>query len=205
MVDSQIAVSSFTPLAQRKVALADGELRELPQTLKLSFRGDAGDQNFLQSAARLLDKAGAGQLQIPTAPNTVSSTSQASMFWMGPDEWMFRSEPAAFDSLSAVLSANMLQQTVSADFADQHVAIVDVSDYYTVFELRSRHATQLLARGCPLDLDSCFAEAGCCAQTRIGNAAVLLDTTSAELWRIQVRWSYAQYLWQLLERSALSL
>ena len=201
MAESQLAVTSLTPLQHRKVALAGGELRELPQTLKFSLRGDAGDQKFLQSASSALSNAGVGELVIPATPNTVSAGHDGSIFWMAPDEWLVRSEPAAFNTLSSKLS----EEAFAAEFADQHVAVVDVSDYYTVFELESMRAVELLARGCPLDLESCFAKVGCCAQTRIGNAAVLLDSNAADLWRIQVRWSYAQYLWQLLERSALSL
>ncbi len=201
MAELHKAVPTFTPLRQKKIALAGGELRELPQTLKLSLRGDAADQAFLQAAADVLTKAGAGGLPIPLAANTVSAGSRASIFWMGPDEWLLRTEADALDELSGPLS----ESAVATAFEEQHVAVVDVSDYYTVLELGSKHSMDILARSCPLDLESCFAKQGCCAQTRLGNAAVLLDSDSPDLWRIQVRWSYAQYLWQLLERSASSV
>ncbi len=199
-MDNLIAETA-TPLQQREVSLASGQLRELEQTLKISLRGNASDQQFEQAVKELLSRAGAGNIQLPIAANTTNTTDNCSVFWMGPDEWLFRSEPAATTALSSALA----EEVCAGAFSEMHAAAVDVSDYYTLFELQSPNALALLSRSCPLDLEKAFAEAGHCAQTRIGNAAVLLDSDDVSTWRIQVRWSYAQYLWQLLERSALSL
>lgn len=199
MVNS-VADIANTPLQQREVVLAGGHLREAALTLKFSLRGDSSDQRFMQAVNGLLGNAGAGDLQIPVVPNTISAGGQSTIFWMGPDEWLLRCEPQATQILSSALS----EDAFASAFSGLHAAAVDVSDYYTVFELHSADAMGLLARSCPLDLEKEFAEPGRCAQTRIGNAAVLLDANGTDKWRVQARWSYAQYLWQILERSALS-
>lgn len=199
MVNSVAEIA--TPLQQRTVSLAGGQLQELAHSLKFSLRGDSSEQKFTQAVSGLLRSGAAGDLQIPVAPNTVSAADKCSILWMGPNEWLVRSEPLASDALSSALS----EDAFTSAFSEMHAVAVDVSDYYTVFELQSPRAMELLARSCPLDLEVEFAGAGHCAQTRIGNAAVLLDSNDAMTWRIQVRWSYARYLWQLLERSALSL
>lgn len=196
--DGQVAGVAVvaTPLEQREVALAGGLLRELDVSEKISIRGRANDSAFVEATdATLAAEFGAGS-GLPLTPNTVTKTSTAAVFWMGPDEWLVRSTAKGMDSA--------LKQSLSGF----HAAVVDVSDYYTVLSLKSNHAMDILARSCPLDLEKAFQytspDTPRCAQTRIGNAAVLLDNTDATNFCIQVRWSYADYLFKLLERSALS-
>ena len=215
MVDSaRMSISNIswnTPLMQRQATLAGGQLSELPFSIKFSLRGDASDTRFTTSVNTLLKNAGLGDLHLPVEPNTVNASDKCSVLWMGPDEWLLRSNAIQNESPGEDLS----EESFSEAFSGQHAAVVDVSDYYTVLELQSPNAIEWLSRSCPLDLETEFPATdssensvslkSACAQTRMGNASVLLDKKDAECWRIQVRWSYAQYLWQLLQRSAISL
>ena len=67
-------------------------------------------------------------------------------------------------------------------------------------QLRSALA-QILATATPLDLRAHAFAPGQCAQTRLGHAGILLwaidDTPTYD---IQIRWSFAQYLFDLLAR-----
>ena len=76
-----------------------------------------------------------------------------------------------------------------------HSALTDVSDYYAILRLSGDLAREVLAHGCPLDLDESAFGAGSCAQTRFRAAAVLLHCAdSAPTFEVQMRWSYAEYL-----------
>ena len=208
-------IESHQPLQGQSVALAGGTLREASLVGKLIIRCDNSDaavESFLQQHG----------LALPAEANTLNTSEKGSLFWLGPDEWLLRSSadpgsPEWGDSINALQSA-------ASGRSDLHIALVDVSDYYAVLQLEGPHASAILSRSCPFDLYTLTSselnspEVKRCAQTRIGNAAALLDTYSLAgnststavsesndtCWNIQVRWSYADYLWKLLLRSAIS-
>src|SRR5262245_34943572 len=113
----------------------------------------------------------------PTEPNTTAEVAGATALWLGPDEWL-------------VLGAT------EADFPDA-AAAVDVSANRVAFELAGDDAAATLAQGCALDLDRF--EPGCCAQTLLARAQVILYRPGADTWRILVRPSFAGYLRAWLE------
>lgn len=196
------AISQYGPLSGIDTERADRLLRELPQSTKLNIRGDSNDPQF---AAALLKHS----LSLPDAANTLTKNESQQLFWMGPDEWLLRA-----DVVQAELAPALLESLRSL-----HSAVVDVSDYYTVIRVEGpgRMARDILAKSCPLDFHIAFAKPDSCAQTRIGNAACLLNETGSSKTGsgktgggsqlapdntaidIQVRWSYAEYVWQLLE------
>jgi len=195
MAEQNVSPLALTPLQHREVALAGGLLRELPHHSKVCLRANPDDSALVTRINQLLVSECGANAELPLLPNTVVQSGSASIFWMGPDEWMVRGEA---DQLATTLLTRF------AEGASPHAAVIDVSDYYTVLEFQSEHAMQVLARGCPLDMEQAFSTGQNCAQTRIGNAPVLLDTLDRNRWNIQVRWSFADYLFALLERSARS-
>jgi len=181
-------------LANRAPVDGDIVLRELPPRGKINLRGDAGDGDFTAAAFDVLGVA------LPVAANTVAVTDGVTVFWLGPDEWLIHCKLTDTDAL--------LQQ-LRARLAGMHFAATEVTDYFTVLELRGEQAAEVLARGCPLDLHARAFPAGACAQTRFGNATVLLHQPAAvdnavtnavdsTVFRIQVRWSFAGYVWDYL-------
>jgi len=202
-------IESHQPLHGKSASLAQGNLREATPVGKLVIRCDIEDaavSEFLQQH----------ELVLPVEANTCATSAKGELFWLGPDEWLLRSslDPGSTqwgDIVSAL-------QGEASPGSDRHLAIVDVSDYYTVLQLDGPHAGAMLARSCPLDLHTLTSSAvKRCAQTRMGNAAVMLDvrlqspqssTNTGDHrdagWNLQVRWSYADYLWKLLQRSAIS-
>ena len=93
---------------------------------------------------------------------------------------------------------NALQKTLS----NQHAAITEVSDYFSVIELAGPQAREIIASASPFDTRTQHFVTGQCTQTRFGHASILLwpleDTLSFGL---QVRWSYAQYVYNYLDQS----
>ena len=195
MTDERNPPTNITPTSpahHREPVEGKTSLRELPWCAKINLRGDPNNARFMSAAAEALGVA------LPTEPNTTATaktgteTDDATVFWLGPDEWLLHCNLARADTV-----LQQLQQKL----APLHHAATDVTDYYTVLELSGKDAAATLARGCPLDLHERVFKATHCAQTRFGNAGVLLYKPGAEPdFQIQVRWSFAVYVWDYLAK-----
>jgi len=200
------ANNTCQPLSGRSVVISDGQLRELPWCGKLALRCDSADAATLHA----LKLSG---LSLPTQANTLETYSGGRVIWMGPDEWLLHSDRDPASTVWIDFNTSLVENLKNC-----HAAQVDVSDYYTLLQLTGSNASAIIARSCPLDLYTVASKENACAQTRVGNAAALLIPIHAQRtsdkpnsepmniagWTIQVRWSYADYMWKLLERSALS-
>ncbi len=91
------------------------------------------------------------------------------VLWLGPDEWL-------------VLGGR------EEDYPDA-AAVVDVSANRVAFELSGSGAADVLAAGCSVEV-----EPGCCAQTLLARAQVILFRPEPDRWWILVRPSFAPYL-----------
>ena len=161
-------------------------LRLLPWCGKINLRGDPGDAAFVNGAGEALG------MPLPPEAHLTSTSADGDglVFWLGPDEWLVHCNLARTETLLARLTEKL---------APLHHAATEVTDYYAVLELTGENAAGILARGCPLDLHERRFKAAQCAQTRFGNASVLLYKPGAEsLFHIQVRWSFTEYLWDYL-------
>jgi sarcosine oxidase subunit gamma len=113
--------------------------------------------------------------ELPAVPNTVLRTPGQTALWLGPDEWLvLGSAPAT--------------------------AALEVSGHRTLLEVRGPAARDLLARGCPLDLDERTFTANRCAQTLLARVDVILfrleapEDDGGEAFGVLVRSSFARYL-----------
>ena len=184
-------IEPTSPARNRNPIEGRTSLRQLPWCGKINLRGEPGDAKFLKAVDEVLG------VSLPLQANTTATTSATSaggrgvIFWLGPNEWLLHCEIAHTENLMEQLTQKL---------ARFHHAITEVSDYYAVLELSGENAAAVLARGCPLDLhDREFKETQC-AQTRFGNADILLYKPGANpLFQIQIRWSFTEYLWVYLE------
>lgn len=150
---------------------------------KITLRGRADDNAFMTAAKSALgfalpDKTG------KTTKGTNAAGMDITALCTAPDEWMLW---AADDKRALLLSA--LGESFDGVFA----AVVDVSDYYAVICLDGDNAADILASGCPLDMDGL--QVGDCAQSHHGAAQILIHRTSAG-YEIQTRISILPHLWQ---------
>ena len=129
---------------------------------------------------------------MPRKANTVAEHGGLFAFWLGPDEWLVHCELAHTEKI---------MQQLAESLAATNYAATEVTDYYTVLELSGESAAAALARGCPLDLHPRAFKPGGCAQTRFGNASVLLHRVEAARFNVQVRWSFTEYVWDYLARA----
>jgi len=164
------------------------QIEERPLLGKVALRGNPDDPAFLSAAKTVL---GVG---LPLAPNTMADAGVYQIAWAGPDEWMIYAADGAQQPLIGKLRSG---------FADMHAAVVDVSDYYTVIRLAGPRARDLLAKGCPLDLHPRVFSQGQCAGSVFLKATTRIHCIDdAPVFDLQIRWSFADYLWDNLVHGA---
>jgi sarcosine oxidase subunit gamma len=124
---------------------------------------------------------------LPLEPNTWVTRPGGYVVWLGPDEWLVSDADARPEALEAALRDAVVPHDGAA---------VDVSAQRTAVRLRGRHARDLLATGCALDLHPSVFGAGRSAQTTLGLVGVVLLALDdrGEDYRILVRPSFAGYL-----------
>ncbi len=173
-------VSPLAAFAERFAAAAvPGVVRfaELPFTVQLTLRLDPATP-----AADAVERVLGGAL--PLAPSTTAVHGEHEVLWMGPDEWLIAA-PAGSDALEPELRAAL---------DGHHAAVVDVSGQRTQVEVAGSAVTEILSRGCALDLHPSVFPVGRCAQTLLGRNAVILVARGGEpVYGLFVRASFAEY------------
>ncbi len=178
-----------TPLSGQSYSSNGITISEQQSCDKLIVRADFSDAATVAALSQVL-----GQTPALEA-NTYSMADDKAVYWLGPDERLvYLHAQTAADTIGSV------QAAIPAGKG----AVVDVSDYYTVIQLSGQNARDVLSSGTPFDVHPRVFGAGQCAQTRYGSATVLLSALDDDTptFNVQVRWSFAQYLWTYLARVA---
>lgn len=148
----------------------------------LSLRGDPADARFVEAIE------GALRQPLPMAPNTVSDGGHR-VFWLGPDEWLLCTPRTGLPGLVADLESAL---------QGLHAAANDLGGGQLLLRLQGAACREVLAGGCTLDLHPAVFTPGCCAQTGLAKAAVLLAPLGGagviEGMDVIVRLSFADYL-----------
>ena len=181
--DKISAADAATPLEAVSYS-SDGLLmQELSLAGKISLRGDFNDPRV---AAAVQDTLG---LAVDLQANTFLRNNERSIYWLGPDERIIYTDLMAVDNEIAQLRSALPGNT----------SVVEVSDYFTVIRLSGEKVRPVLGSGTPLDLHNSVFSKGQCAQTRFGTASVLLSVhDDIPVIDLQVRWSFAEYVWAYL-------
>ncbi len=151
------AVDSVDPQVLQRVGLQFWV--EAPR-IQFAIRGDAQDQDFVAGIKKI------SGLTLPVKANTVSGSAEASLLWMGPDEWLF----------------SQIESSTSAEFetefntalAEQHCLISDVSSSRVVLGLSGVNAREILMKATSLDVHPNVFSPGQCAQSAFARSHVLL-------------------------------
>lgn len=180
---NQATPQTITPLYARKTIEDTNLLRQMALCGKLNIRGNSEDSALSDALKSAIE------IDLPGI-NGVSERKSNRLFGLGPNEWLLYCDLDQVEQIGAAISEQM---------GDRHHAVTEVSDYYTVIRLRGPDAESLIRRGSPLDIHPDKFQSGDMAQTRFGHASILLYKQSdGESWDIQVRWSYAEYVWDYL-------
>lgn len=165
------------------VAMAERQFRRI-----VNLRGNPKSEDFLKAVKSVLGA------DLPLTPNSVAKGKDATLLWLGPDEWW-----VITDADTAPV-ADRLRDAL----AGQHAAVTDSGEGYTCIAVSGASAADTLAKGCTLDFhDSVFAP-GSCAQSDMAKAAVVFHRLEADTpsFEIYVRSSFAEYLWRWIEDAA---
>jgi sarcosine oxidase subunit gamma len=146
-----------------------------------NVRGNPRDGQFMRDAAAVL------HVQLPVVPNTASRARGMRALWLGPDEWLI---------VSAV------EFPSSSSFRVANGTLTDVSHGRAVLRLSGPDVCQVLAKGCPLDLDVRDFPVGACAQTAIAKINVILDRVQPQVFDLYCPRSHAGSFWHFVTDAA---
>jgi sarcosine oxidase subunit gamma len=158
----------------------------------VSVRLDPADGALLARIQAAMDVA------LPVVTNTASGDPDGRhALWLGPDEWLV---------LGPAGDAPAIESAIRSAADSAFVVTVDVSANRVAFDLSGPAARELLESGCPIDLHPRAFRAGCCAQTLLARAGVLLHQVSdAPRYRVWIRPSFARYLAAWLDDAAMGV
>ncbi len=158
---------------------------ERPFQSHINLRLDPDDTVSLSRVGKLLG------VDLPRSPNTVVSGQTFVAIWLGPDEWLLVGSREL--GISMALS---LRQTLNP----QDAAVTEIGSGQTIIRLHGSATSDLLARGCMLDLSATAFSPGVCAQTVLARVPVLLVSIDLEpTIDLIVRRSFATYLWAWIQ------
>lgn len=173
-------------------------VRERAYLGHLNLRGNPDDARFTSAVSAALG------CSLPLQANTVREAGDATVFWLGPDEWLILAAGERSDEQAHALRKAFTDgHAGSARATGMHAALTDVSGGQTVLHLSGLAARDLLAKGCPLDLHPRVFDVGQCAQSHLAKAPLLLRLVDrTPCFELIVRRSFADYVWAWLDAAA---
>lgn len=172
--------------ASKKFAMRERAFLDL-----VNVRGELSDPAFVSAFERVVG------CQPPAAPNTVARSAEYDVLWLGPDEWLVRS--------NGPVQAGVLEAKLAEAVQGAYAAAVDVGSGYTVVEISGERVRDVLSRGCPLDLHPRMFKPGQCAQSHFFKASIVLVPTGDDTFEIVVRRSFADYFCRIMLDAAAPL
>ncbi|MET3553614.1 sarcosine oxidase subunit gamma [Burkholderia sp. 567] len=166
-------------------------LRERPFLDLVNVRGELSDPAFVSAFERVVG------CRPPSAPNTVVRAAEYDVLWLGPDEWLVRS--------NGPVQAGVLEAQLAEAVQGSYAAAVDVGSGYTVVEVSGERVRDVIARGCPLDLHPRVLKLGQCAQSHYFKSPITLIPTGDDTFEIVLRRSFADYFVRIMLDAAAPL
>jgi sarcosine oxidase, subunit gamma len=165
-------------------------LNERPFLELVNLRGNPADATFASAVESVTG------CRPPTKPNMVARGNGYDVLWLGPDEFLVRSQQQQVSTLEAKLRAALAGQFASA---------VDVGSGYTVLEVSGERVRDVIARGCPLDLHPRMFAPGQCAQSHYFKASIVLVPVADDTYELVIRRSFADYFCRIMLDAAAPL
>lgn len=137
-------------------------------------------------AASPLALSGALGSSLPPAGHSAAK-GDVRAIWLGPSRWLVTAPDGKHGALAASLGA-----------AAPDTAINDVSSSRTVLRLSGPNVRDVLAAGCPLDLDAKVFTPGTAAGSLFDHFTVTLDCIDTDIIDVYVARGYAVSFWEAL-------
>lgn len=149
-------------------------------------------------ALELGERRGLAMAQVNGAPDTgapapLKSTSdnQVTLLWTGPGQWF-----AVSDALGAEALVTALENRLSGSDA----TVTDLSHARTVLRIAGGRWRDLLAKGCPADMDAMAP--GDCVASLLSHFTVIIHCVSEDIADVYVFRSFGASLWEWLRGGA---
>lgn len=141
---------------------------------------------ILQCGKDARDRAGpAFGVSMPEAACRAESAAGIAALWLGPDERLLLAPEGSEESIMAAIGEAL---------AGIPHSLVDVSHRQVGLSVAGAAARDLLASGCPLDLDAEAFPVGMCTRTVFARAEVVLWRRSAEEYHLETGRSFSGYV-----------
>lgn len=158
------------------MADADVGFRRLAPTARFILQGERAARD---AAGRAFGTA------LPEEACRAHADGERAALWLGPDEQLLLAPAAEAGRIQAELGEALLGLAHS---------LVEVSQRQVALALTGPRSRDLIASGCPLDLDPDSFPVGMCVRTLFAKAEVVLWRRSAEEYHLEVARSFAGYV-----------
>jgi heterotetrameric sarcosine oxidase gamma subunit len=152
-----------------------------------NVQGDPRHAPFVAAAERQVGLAPVAQ------PNACARREGLLLLWLGPRSWL-----AIEGERTALTDADVARDALNAAGG----ALFDVSSSRVAFTLRGAKAADVLASGCPLDVDVRAFAPGTCAQSVFGHLNALIYRHDPATFTLMVATSFAADAWHALSVAA---
>ena len=158
------------------MADADHGLRRLAPAARFILQGERPTR---EAAGRAFG------LALPEEACRANSDGERAALWLGPDEQLL---------LAPTGEAGRVQAELVAALQGLGHSLVEVSQRQAALAVTGPLARDLIASGCPLDLDPESFPVDMCARTLFAKAEVVLWRRSVEEYHLEVARSFADYV-----------
>ncbi|MCH9845346.1 MAG: sarcosine oxidase subunit gamma family protein [Alphaproteobacteria bacterium] len=163
--------------------------RELPHCHRLLIRGNPNDAHFMSGVKK------ATGIELPTNPyQALIHDADNIVFNMTPDEWWLHCQSSD--------DFNKFRKNLGDTLSNIHAAVVDISDYYTMLELEGDDLPKLLQKNSCFNFHPENFSKGDAVSTRYASCNIHVYAKEQNLFHVQIRWSHAEYFWDMLAYSA---
>ncbi|HFD14974.1 MAG TPA: sarcosine oxidase subunit gamma, partial [Rhodospirillales bacterium] len=176
-----------TPLEGRALAFRRDRRREVLRIEEVPLRPRLGLRAEEETARRIGAALG---LDLPGAMLRAAAGEGIAALRLGPDEWLLLADGGDADEWLAAV-------TGAVDGAP--VAAVDLSHRFAEIRLEGPVAEEVLAAGCPLDLDAAAAPPGFASRSLLGKCEIVLWRLGRDRFALLAARSFADYAWAFLE------
>ena len=174
-----------------QIKFNDISIREVSPIMKLNLRGKK--REFFTTVGKHLD------MILPTEANTSSSSSKLTSIWLSPDEWMVVSN----DTIKKDTNKYQLEENLYNSISKTNLgAVVDVTDQFTMLELKGSKIYELFSSGSPFNFNEFKEKKGSTTQTLLSNIDVIIHNKGENLVNLFVRRSFSEHLFSWISDSA---
>ena len=168
-------------------------MKEKTPVAKINLRGDLENKDFASKAGKIL-----GMILTKEACST-STKEKITCMWLGPNEWLLVSN----GTVDKESNDYELEKLLFKDISKTNLgAVTNVSDHYTIFNLRGSNIFEVLSKGSPFDFNSENFGDNKVVQTILNHVDVTIHRKTKENVDLYVRRSFSDHLWAWIKDSA---